>query len=390
MASDNTHLVSITEYGRRSALITDHITTQMSTARFDGPRAGSPGAQASGLEFQPVPGFVAHDSAAGGAGQVRDVDLSAVAPASARAAVVTLQVSSPAANGYATAYGCDAAPPIVSNLNYAAGRVRSAQAVAALSATRHLCVLTSASTALRVVVHGWFVQAPASRLTPLTPTRLLDTRQSGRAASFALPMPAGAAAVALNVTSVGASPGGTIAVFPCDSPGEAPAEVSFGPGEVIGSSMYVRPSAAGTVCVEARTAGGAGQVDVVVDLASQFSPAGALRLTLAAPQRMLDTRFAAGGWNGRHGAGQTIDTLTAPPGAQAVTGSLTMIRPAFNGHIRATACGLPTPPTAAVNAPAGQVIVNSTTMGVSADQLLCLYASASTNTVFDVTGWWTS
>jgi hypothetical protein len=385
------HPSSGAQYVRRNTAMNSNITLSMGAAQFTGGRVALPAGAAAGLEYAPVPGFVAlNDGAPTGPGQVRTVDLSGTAPANARGALVTLRVSGPAANGYATAYACDAPTPVVSNLNYAAGRQRSAQAVAGLSASRSLCVLTSAATGLTVIVHGYFVAGQANRLTPVTPARLLDTRNTGRAGSFRLAAPSGASVVALNVTSAGPSTGGQILVSPCDSPAETPAEVSFGPNEVIGSSVFVRPSAAGEVCVEARTAGGNGQVDVVVDLTATMAPAGALRLTLATPTRLLDTRSVIGGWLGRHGADQTIDVLAAPPGAQAVTGSVTIVRPTLNSHLRATACGNATPPTAAVNSPAGQVIVNSTTMGLSSNQLLCLYASATTHSIFDVTGWWTA
>ena len=149
----------------------------------------------------------------------------------------------------------------------------------------------------------------------------------------------------------------------------------------------VETSDASTICVQ--VAADALLTDVFVDLTGTFSPGGALEYNVAAPKRLLDTRLRVGGWTGRHGVSQVIDVLAAPAGAVAVTGSLVITLPSFNAHIRAFPCGIAVPATAAVNGAAGQVVVNLATVSLSTDQRLCLFASTSTHTIFDVAGWWT-
>jgi hypothetical protein len=105
------------------------------------------------------------------------------------------------------------------------------------------------------------------------------------------------------------------------------------------------------------------------------------------PTRLLDTRNAVGGWAPVHGSEQTLDVRAAPDGAAAVTGTITTVGPVSGGYLVAFGCG-PMPPTSSVNAVAGQTLANSVTTGVSAAGRLCVHADRTTQTLFDVTGWW--
>ncbi len=102
---------------------------------------------------------------------------------------------------------------------------------------------------------------------------------------------------------------------------------------------------------------------------------------------MIDTRSGIGGWAPIHGRGQTIDSRVAPTGAEAVTGTLTIVSPVTGAFLTAYGCGAP-PETSSVNADARLVLANALTVGVSADGRLCVTASAVTHSLFDTTGWW--
>jgi hypothetical protein len=388
----NVHPVSGVEYVKRSTLINEHVSRQMGAARYDGPRQTLPSTLYPGLQYQPVGGGVAFHSAtsgvvAGGSTVTIDPgDLPGI-PADARAAVVTIGAWGSAAPGFLTMHPCDQPRPTSSSLNYRAAAQRFGQTIGALSATRTMCVYTSATANVAVFVHGYFVDGTAQRFTPVAPIRVANTKQTGRQALVQVPVPAGAEAVAVNVTVGGPSTGGGVQVFPCNDLDVYPAIFAFGANETTGMHVIVETSAASTICVQVNA--DAQLADVYVDLTGTFSPGGALEYNVATPKRLLDTRSKVGGWTGRHGFAQVIDVVAGPPGAQAATGSLVITSPAFNGHIRAFPCGIPLPLTAAVNGPAGQVVVNLATISLSADQRLCLFASTSTHTIFDVAGWWT-
>jgi hypothetical protein len=141
-------------------------------------------------------------------------------------------------------------------------------------------------------------------------------------------------------------------------------------------------SAAGTICVETRV-----PADIVVDITGVFADDAPLRFVPAVPSRALDTRSGIGGWAPMHGGGQTVDVRVAPPGAVAVTGTMTMVTPLRPGFLTGYGCGV-APATSSVNAVTGTVMANAATIGVSADGRLCIFSLTATGTLFDVTGWW--
>ena len=87
------------------------------------------------------------------------------------------------------------------------------------------------------------------------------------------------------------------------------------------------------------------------------------------------------------GAFQTIDARVAPPEAEAVSGTLTMVTPMRTGFTRAWGCG-PEPDTANVTAVRDAVLANSVTTGVSEDGRLCAMTPVASSTLFDTSGWW--
>jgi len=126
---------------------------------------------------------------------------------------------------------------------------------------------------------------------------------------------------------------------------------------------------------------------VVVDLTGVFSVGGRLRYTPTVVQRMVDTRDGTGGWLGRVGTGQQIDMQPAPAGAEAVSGTLTMVQPTIAGWLRATPCGQ-SQLSSSANAPAGAILANSLTVALSADGRLCVEPWRGAHVLFDISGWW--
>ena len=88
-----------------------------------------------------------------------------------------------------------------------------------------------------------------------------------------------------------------------------------------------------------------------------------------------------------HGAGDIIDLRAAPAGSRAVTGTLTLVRPWSRSFLTAAPCGTGAG-TSSVNGAADDVLANTVSVAVDADQRLCLTASTTGHTLFDVTGWW--
>ena len=385
IAGDNVHLPHSAAYRMRSALIADDVTTRFGVSQQSNNTQPMPVAVGAPSEFVPLPLERVYDSrtisstlpAAG----VIELDLSTSVPAGSTAVSVNLTAVTPAANGFLSAYPCGGSPPATSNVNYAAGQVRPNHVVVGLGAGSKLCVLSSASSHVLVDLQGAFVTSGGSRLTPLAPTRIADTRKTGRIDPLVLTAPAGAEGVVLNVTGVGAAVPGFIVVYPCDQPIPTTSNLNFVPDGATAGSAYVEVGSAGTVCVHANT-----PIDMVVDLHGTFSPSGQLRFQAATPQRQLDTRSGLGGWRGQIGLGQQIEVTVAPPGAAAFTGNVTMIQPGLNGFETAFRCDLPIPSTSSVNADTGQIAANSIT--ASSTATLCVRSSVASHLTIDVTGWW--
>lgn len=391
------HPSSGAEYVKRSTLITYHLNTFM-PAHFAGPSVTLPPTSGAPLDYSPIPVTTVYDTGAADvdpltAGVERDIDLSGdpTVPAGAQGLAVTVTASNPSAGGFLRLYPCGEAQPATSNLNFSPGPARSAQALVRLSATGHLCVLANVGTDVSVSAQGAFVAAGSGdTFVPSTPARAIDTREfpATRAETVTVPVPS-AVAVSVSVTVAGMSAGGTATVYECGQAVPELPNLTFGPSEVIGVAAFVAVSPSNTICVRVNT-GDTAYADVIVDVTGTFQSSGTgLRFQPASPTRLLDTRSAVGGWWGRHAKSQTIAVAAAPPGAQAVTGTIAMVRPILSGHVRAYTCGQPLPLTSAVNAPGGLVAANTVTVGINGTQRsICLFASQNTNTTFDVVGWW--
>ena len=77
----------------------------------------------------------------------------------------------------------------------------------------------------------------------------------------------------------------------------------------------------------------------------------------------------------------------APAGAEAVSGTITMVSPTIGGWLRATPCGL-SQPSSSANAPAGGILANSTTVAPVVDGALCVEPCRGAHVLFDISGWW--
>ena len=97
-------------------------------------------------------------------------------PADATAAVVNVAAVNPSAAGFVTVYPCSDGVPDTSTLNFVAGQTVANTTIAALSPAGQLCAWTFAETDILVDITGWLSPSGASRLTPIGPTRVVDTR----------------------------------------------------------------------------------------------------------------------------------------------------------------------------------------------------------------------
>lgn len=388
-SGDNTHLTP-SGYRTRSAIMAHEFGADLVRSERTGGDAAPATATGSPSEVVPIgpervidtridpPGRVAADTAI-------VVDVADLVPDGTTAIAAYVSATNTAGPGFLTAYECSTGRPQASAANHAAGETRGAVAITPIAADGTFCLYTLAEADLLVDLQAAFVPVSGSalRFDPLpTPSRLVDTRETGRAEIIEVAVPAGADAVAVSLTAVFSEQFGFLTAYPCSDEIPVVATVNYGPAELISGTAFLPVSDDGTICVYVLN-----PTDVTIDLTGTFSDDGTLVFQPAAPTRMIDTRSGIGGWSPVHGAFQTIDARVAPPEAEAVSGTLTMVTPMRTGFTRAWGCG-PEPDTANVTAVRDSVLANSVTTGVSDDGRLCAMTPVASSTIFDTSGWW--
>ncbi|MCU1397924.1 MAG: hypothetical protein JWN62_1033 [Acidimicrobiales bacterium] len=316
-------------------------------------------------------------------------------PAGATALSVTLTAVQPAGRGFLTAWPSDQARPTTSNINFDTGQVRANGSIVMLDASGSFRVFTSVPASVVVDVVGAFVPAATARsgrFVATAPTRLLDTRVSGRVAGgssveVALPdgVPADAISLALNVTVTDSSTAGYVTAYPI---GQAVPHTSIldldGAGQTRAAGGIVPVSAGGAALF---LSGGG---NVVVDLLGYFTGPSAASgteglFTAIAPTRVLDTRDVSPlGTAVPIHPGGGLELATGHGGAVAF--NITSVD-GDPGFVTAFPAGTSQPPTSTINAIGGGDVVANFAMIQMSGRGLDLFSKAESHVLIDVQGW---
>jgi LPXTG-site transpeptidase (sortase) family protein len=281
-------------------------------------------------------------------------------------------------------------------------RPRSPRALALVVALALLGVTVPAAAPGAIAA----VPAGASAYSPITPTRLADTRATEGAYGFTRlgpthirvqitgrgNVPAGATAVVLNVASVNGVAPGYVAAFPA---GDAIPTTSVlnidAPRRVIGNMATVRIGTGGAIDLFSNVA-----MDLVVDVLGSYSPAsgsvrsGRLVTFNAGARRVLDTRdrgFPVGG-NGTENI--DVGRVGVPADAAAVVVNIAATE-TLPGFWTAFPVGGTRPLAATLNIDApwqtrnAQAIVQL----VPGSRNFSVYAQSGGHLIVDVVGWFT-
>jgi hypothetical protein len=329
-------------------------------------------------------------------------------PADATAVVLNVTATEASAptdvRAYPTPSGT-APPPTVSSLNLAPGAT-VANLVHVQVGQGGAVRLRNAAGAVHLLadLSGYYREsATGASYVGAVPRRLLDTRERDqpltagevrtlRVRGTELGAPAGATAVVLNVTAVGATRQTDIRVWPTRTGGpptvsnlnpapgrETPAAVVVGVGD--GDSVSLRSSA--------------GSVHVVVDLSGWYVPSSSTEPRGAAfhpvaPRRLLDTRATRS-----VGPGEARALTVAGTGVVPAPGTAVVLNVTATGGTAATNIRVyPRTPDPAVprvsnlNPARGATVANAVVARVGADgQVLLRNAAGSVHLVVDLAGW---
>lgn len=330
-----------------------------------------------------------------------------VAPADTVAVSANFTAIRPAAPGFITAYNCSPEVPTVSTLGYRPGPAVANQAIVPVDAGR-LCIYSYADVDIVIDVNGYFRadDVTGAGFSPITPARLLDTRDPGeerfaalqerrvRVAGVPGAAPADADAVALNVTAVRTGSSGWLQAYPCDDAADRDiSSVNFGPDDARPNSVVVPVDANGEVCLLASV-----PTDVLVDITGYFGAGAGLDFVALEPVRLLDTREVWESHNPFTGgdkvtAGRVLRMQIAgergvPADARAVSINLTAVQADRRTFMTAYPCGT-RPDTSNLNlVPDQKVTANGAMVKLNDAGELCIYVDQPAHVIVDISGIW--
>ena len=207
-----------------------------------------------GLPFQPVT-------------PVRQVDtrktsrsslITVQAPAGATAVAATLTVTGGSTAGFLAAFPCAGTIPKVSNVDWEPGETIAGAAFVPVAADGTFCVFTNSPTDVIVDITGVFSATSTLHFTPVTPTRMLDTRigtggwrgRQGAGQTIEIgAAPATAQAVTGTITMVDPGVASYLTGTICGQPAGETSSINGAGGTVIANALTVGLSPGGDLCI---------------------------------------------------------------------------------------------------------------------------------------------
>jgi hypothetical protein len=325
-------------------------------------------------------------------------------PSTAQAFSVNVTVVPHGALGFLTMFPCGEPLPLSSTLNSIDGRVKAGAAIIPTGISGGVCAFASNDTDIVLDINGYFVSptvnASALAFFPLTPCRLVDTRNAagplggpslvGNATrtfpilSSTCNVPATAQAYSLNFTSVPNGPLGFLTTWPAGQTQPLVSTLNAPTGAVTANAAIVPAGTNGDLSVFVTN-----NSDLVIDINGYFAPlaAGGLSLFSLNPCRVLDTRNPPGStpFNGKIDVNVVGSGCGAPGSAQAFVLNGTVVPPGALGFLTLWPQGATQPLVSTLNAGDGAItsnlaIVPTTNGSISA------FGDHPTHLVLDISG----
>ncbi|WP_030769941.1 PKD domain-containing protein [Streptomyces sp. NRRL F-2664] len=265
--------------------------------------------------------------------------------------------------------------------------------------------VTDTANAVQATNGGAFL-TPGADFTPHAPTRLLDTRNGTGVPSTGkvggqgstrvkvagnASVPAGATAVALNVTVTETVDSGHVTVWPGaghDRPNTS--NLNYTAGRSVPNMVIVPVGEDGYVEL---FNGGRQPVDLIADVTGYFTRASASGYTSMTPARLVDTREGLGAAGGKLAARSAFTTRIGglqgvPQNITAVALNVTVTEPEGPGHLTAYSGTGPVPTASNLNFVPGQTVANAVIVPVAEDGTIKIFNGAwsPTHVVVDVVG----
>ncbi len=328
----------------------------------------------------------------------------------------------PTSQGFVTLYPSNAALPPVANSNFVANQIVNNVFTVGLGQDGSFKVHVSTTTNVVIDVTGYYAPPGAGGLYfhPLPkPIRLLETRQGqpgcdtpgtpinggftrtqqGRVTCDSVTIPNAAQALVGNATVVQPVAQGFLTLFPSNVSQPFVSSGNYAGNDIINTPFTVGLGVDGAFKIFV-----AQTTNIVVDVlgyysqdASDLNGAGLLFYPLGSPVRLLDSRSGAsacntpgapftGGVEYSQQARGTCGGQTVAASALAVVGNVTTVNP-VGGFLTLWPSSVTRPFVATSNFTAGQTANRHFITGLGADGAFKIYASANTDLVIDLSGY---
>jgi hypothetical protein len=331
--------------------------------------------------------------------------------ADATAVMANLAVVGPTGKGFSTLYPCTATPPNASSLNFSDVNIANATLVK-LSTTGTACIYSSATAHYALDVVGY---TPATtRIEPLDPARLLDTRTSPGTMTVdgvglgGGPVPAGefveiriagrggvpadASAVIANIATIGPAVKGFATSYPCTATPPNASSLNYSAGINIANATLIKLSPTGDACFfSSATAHYAVDVVAAVPADSDVDPLDPARLLDTRTGPGIETIDGVGLGAGPVGAGTFVEVQVTgrggvPADATSVVVNLAVVGPTGKGFATLYPCTSTPPNASSLNYSAGVNIANATLVKLSPTGTACVFSSSTAHFALDVVG----
>jgi PKD domain/Fibronectin type III domain len=350
-----------------------------------------------------------------GAGQSLDLQVTGqgqVPGAGVSSVILNVTVTNTTAPGFLSVWPQGTPLPLVSNLNWVAGKTIANLVEVAVGPTGMVSFYNSGgNTDVIVDVQGYVGDNTdsynrAGLFNPLPPERILDTRTTigghnarlspGETLTLTVTGPTGAppadvSAVVLNVTAVYPTAAGFLTVWPTGAMLPTASNLNFQPGQVVPNRVMVGVGPGGQVSIY----NPGGTVDVVADINGWFtsasSPAGGSAFIGILPTRIHDTRVAPPSLG--PGGILTLGPVTGGSPTALVL-NVTAVAPTSAGFLSLypdnPADPYRTPPTASdLNFVAGDVVPNLTVVKLGSNAKFDTFnPGGSVSVVYDEDGYY--
>ncbi|WP_329497480.1 hypothetical protein [Kitasatospora herbaricolor] len=322
------------------------------------------------------------------------------------AVVMNVTAVNPSQDGHVDVYPDGQPVPNVSNLNFAAGQIVPNLVTVPVVNGKVDLRNSSGSVDLIADVTGYYTDAATgSALTPITPSRFLDTRDGTGATQQRVGpggvvtlqvagvkgIPAeGVTAVVMNVTAVHPTEAGHVTVYPNGQPLPNVSNLNFAAGQIVPNLVTV-PVVNGKV--DLRNSGGS--VDLIADVTGYYSATGST-FSSAAPVRLLDTRYGAGARAGKVGSDGIVSLPVSgvegvpAAGVTAVVLNVTVTAPTQESHLTVYPHGVERPGVSNLNFTAGQTVSNLVVVPVVDGRVAISNNWGDVDVIADLNGWFTA